>query len=385
MNPKFFDLLFSIVIRLHWRYIAYGILFGFIGSWELSAYYDPTSSIIQPREYWWYFINSVLRGGYSGYTPDNTGARLVALITSIFVSIFVLAMLTKIVAATYEHTQRRKKGVAMLKLTDHIVFLGYRPGETEAIIAQILADYQATRPNAIVLCTKKLSESPYPGDATVFFVQGDTASDEVLERACVKDARKIVVSGHEDARTMAVCLAVNDVLVKAKRTDAHITAHIEDRKNERFLYKINPDIECVMSLRPMLIAQAVVNSGISALIRELVDLNSEPSLYRINIPDEVPELPFLIVSNILLSLYKAIPIAVGSNHSPHPKVEHLPNETTTVRGGMCLFYKSRFRIDGVIDWNAFEKATFNPEDPMFVTLKTAEVRESLLLAQTVTS
>lgn len=378
MQGKLLEIIFGLLIKLKWKYLIGSFVLVFFGTWWATRYFDPGDPVGSVQLYWWYFANNVFRGSYSGYNPVHTGAQVVWLITSIVTNLFAVALGFKVLVFALDFTQRKRRGKALIKMNDHIVFLGYRKGETEGIITQLIADFQSTKAKKIVLCTRHLQETPYPDDPNIEFVSGDTSSDAVLAQANVKAARTIVITGHEDARTMAVCLAVNDVLVKAKRTDAHIVAYIENKENERFLHKINQDIECVTSLRTMLIAQAVVNSGISPIIREVVDLDKKPSFFRVNIPAFVPEISFGAVMDILLSVYKAIPVGIARDHSPHAQQLTLPSADTMIKGGMAVFYVSEYRIEGNIDWSLFEKALFVGVDA--VTAKTPEVRESLAFA-----
>lgn len=378
MQGKLLEIIFGLLIKLKWKYLIGSFVVVFFGTWWATRYFDPGDPVGSVRLYWWYFANNVFRGTYSGYNPTQTGAQVIWLFTQIATNLFAVALGFKILVFIVDFIQRKRRGKALIKMTDHIVFLGYRKGETEGIITQLLADFQSTKAKKVVLCTKHLQETPYPDDPNIEFVSGDTSSDAVLAQANVKAARTIVITGHEDARTMAVCLAVNHVLVKANRTDAHIVAYIDNKDNERFILKINPNIECVTSLRTMLIAQAVVNSGISPIIREVVDLDKRPSLFRVNIPEFVPRVSFAIVMDILLNVYKAIPIGIANDHSPHAPQLTLPSADSVIKGGMAIFYVSEYRIEGNIDWSLFEKALFVGVEA--VTAKTSEVRESLAYA-----
>ncbi len=371
MSGKFIDILFSFVITLRWRWVVLCFLLFFAGSWWATDYFEPACKVTSPDVFWWYFTTTILRGGYADYTPITAGARIVSLLTFFLGGVFFIVPICKISSSIFEHIQRRKKGAARLNMKNHIVLLGYRKGETEEIIKQILADYQTTRPSSIVLCTRNLAETPYPGHSLISFVQGDTASDDVLERACVKDANKVVISGHEDARTMAICLAVNAIASK----DAHIVAYVEDKANARFLRKINRNIECVTSLRTMLIAQAVMNPGSSSVLHSLADLASPPTVFKIGIPEDVPAMPFSAVMDNLLHQYDVIPIAVG--YADTPDVHFRPDAKSEVKGGMSLYYIGENRIDGIIRWDTFR-------DPLIIEeankAQTSEVRISLLAA-----
>ncbi|HEU5114985.1 MAG TPA: NAD-binding protein, partial [Candidatus Paceibacterota bacterium] len=353
MSGKFVDILFSWVITLRWKWIILWFLVFFAGSWWATYYFDPTCKVASPSVFWWYFITTIIRAGYPEYFPTGLGSRITLILMFFIGGVFLIVPICKAASMVFEHSQRRKKGLAMLNVKNHAVLLGYRAGETETIVEQLLADHLHRKKfSSVVICSKKITEAPpqLAGNPLVSFVQGDTASDDVIERACVKDACLVLVTGHEDARTMAVCLAINNVV----RKDAHVVAYIEDRKNAALLHKLNPSIECVMSLRPMLIAQAAVNPGSSEVIRDLVDLKGIQTIFRINVPDWVPAMDYWVASKIMRHCYDAIPFALANDHSPDSPLMADPQPKTIVKGGMAIFYIGKGRVDKDIDWSMFK-------------------------------
>lgn len=347
MSSKFIDILFSIVMKLKWRYLLVLFVFFFFGSWGLMCYFEPHSTVVKPSIYWWYFVTDVLRGGYSGYTPTSVGGRLVSLFSFFGGGICFVATITKTAGYIYEHSQRHKKGVAHLNLKKHIVLLGYREGESDMLINQLIAD-PLKRPT-IVLCSRRLKENPFPG--MVEFVQGDTASEDALERSCISRADVVVINGHStDERTMVVTVAANAIAPKG----AHIVVYLESAENCRFFGLINPKIECVTSLRPMLLAQAVLNPGSTRIIGHLVNLQDPGNNYRIDVPDEVPEITFHLLLATFNLEYKAIVVGYAESHACDAPVHLNPKPDTRIKGGMSIFYIADHPVDKIVDWSILE-------------------------------
>src|SRR5437870_2658917 len=106
MTSKFIDIIFSVVMKLRWRYLLLLFLVFFFGSWWLMHCFEPNSPVVKPKIYWWYFVTDVMRGGYSGYTPLSIGGRLVSLFSFFGGGICFVASITKIFGYIFEHSQR---------------------------------------------------------------------------------------------------------------------------------------------------------------------------------------------------------------------------------------------------------------------------------------
>lgn len=346
MSGKFIDLLYNIAIQLRWKYLILLFLVSFFGGWAATSYFEPTADIVSPKVYWWYFLKTVLGGGYSGYSPETIGSRVVSLLSSFCGGLFFIATLCKSTVIVHENLQKKKKGLVQLKMKDHIVLLGYRPGETGQLISQLRADHLVETP--IVLASKHLTENPFPGK--VEFVFGDTASDDVMARSRVDQARVIVISGHADERALAVAIAANSYA----RKDVHIVAYLDNFTNAKLLRKLNPQIECVTSLRAPLLAQAVINPGASMIFKELVSLDDPGTAFRIDVPSSVLPIPFSQVLAILHHEYRAIVIGFTENHSCESKYVLNPQADAIIVGGMSLFYIAEHRIDRQVDWRILD-------------------------------
>ena len=347
MQGKFIDLVYGIVINLKWRYLVILFLVSFFGGWAAVEHFEPHASITAPSVYWWYFVNDVMRGGYSGYSPTTIGGRLTSLASFFGGGLFFLSTVCKSLAVIHEKLQLKKKGLVKLKMKNHIVLLGFRERETLDLIRQLVADRAGN--HSIVLVTRHATENPLPG--LVEFIHGDTSDDDVLERACVSSAKVIVVSGHEvDERTMAVTIVANS---KASK-DAHIVVYLEKHENARFIKAVNPRIECVTSLRSSLIAQAVLNPGSTRLIRELVSTNHPGTNFRIDIPSFVQPIQFAQLLTVFNAEYQAIAIGYTVDQSCESFPVLNPPSDAVIRGGMSLFYIAEHRIDEVVDWHILD-------------------------------
>ena len=352
MSSKLLEAIYAIVIQFKWSRLITVLGIIFLSSWGLTYLFEPNNEMVKPTVYWWHYATDIIRSGTSGYAPTTTGGRIVSTISSVGGSMCFFAGLCKVLSYGYEHSRKKRKGLAMIDKKDHIVLLGYKKGETDALISQLTSGH-AECPD-IVLCSRHLPENPHP---EVTFVHGDTSSEEVMANASVAKARVIVISGHTDERALAVAIVANS----HAGPNAHIVAYFESLSNARYLHIVNPRIECVSSLRPMLLAQAILNPGSTKVIRNLVSLSEPGNNYRIDIPAGVPMICFHLAMVIFHMEYKTILIGYAESHSFDAKYHLNPDKLTMIGGGMSLFYIADDPIDDKVDWGVFEREADNRE------------------------
>ena len=227
--------------------------------------------------YTWFFVVTLTTVGYGDYTPQTPEGRVFAMLVMLFGIGTLALMVGRVAEKVYEARRRSMKGEMRLKLSGHIAILGYRPGETEQLVEEILAD-KVCQERDIVLCANSVDENPMPDN--VKFVKGEITSEETLARACVVDAWRIVVHGREDSQTITGVLAALSV----NRT-AHIVAIINDPTNEVHVRRIDPRVECVLPVQVALTVQALQDPGATKVIHPLLSNKRGDVLFKIDIPE----------------------------------------------------------------------------------------------------
>ncbi len=351
MSGKLIDALYAIVLQFRWKYITILFLGFFFAGWSGMWYFEPSNEMVRPTVYWWYFVTDVMRSGYSGYSPMTFGGRLVSLVCTMGGGVCFLAAICKVIGYVFEQSQRKTKGLSKMNLKDHIVILGYRAAETDELIKQLTSDLLLKR--EIVLCTRKLEQNPYDS-RSIHFISGDTSSDDVMEKACVSKASRIVICGHDDdQRTLGIAILAH----KIARPDAHIVVHFESEGMVRYMKAVSARIHTVTSFRAMILAQAVCNPGSTKVIHELLSINNPGTIFRIDIPAYVPEVPFRNVLSALHSAYRMIVSAYADSHEYDADVHVNPHPEDMIRGGMSLFYIAEHPVDRIIDWGEIAPIT----------------------------
>ena len=122
----------------------------FVTSWLAMALAEPAGSeIVQPATYWWYFVVTSATVGYGDFFPTSTGGRIVGLYVIVGGIVTLTLLFTQLSAALQSVRGKRLRGLVELDLADHVVLLGYTPGRTARIVAELTAENRAR----VVLCT----------------------------------------------------------------------------------------------------------------------------------------------------------------------------------------------------------------------------------------
>ncbi|MCI5108427.1 MAG: ion channel [Candidatus Pacebacteria bacterium] len=309
------------------------------------AYFEgPECGFVSPDVFWWFFIVTGTTVGYGDFSPVTLGGRVTAAIIMMGgIGIFA-AIVAKITERTIQFTQRRNKGMINLHMKGHVVIFGYRGKETSQLVRELSADSEGGSVK-IVLCSENTTENPLSGEAE--FVSGELTSDDVLERACVNDARGVIIYGRDDAQTLAVGIAVNN----AMKNGAHIVAYFAQSENAIHLKRVNSKIECVTALSVPLLVQAVQDPGSTESIGILVsNLDTQCTQYRLNLPTTMGRVFYGELMIALKKRFNATIIGVARSHDHNAQVCLNLDDSVQVIGGMSVFYiaKSRLSVDQVV-------------------------------------
>ena len=236
--------------------------------------------------------------------------------------------------------KRREKGFLEFDMKGHIVIFGNRGGETTALIQRLVAD-QESRGAQIILCSHNTERNPYPD--LIEFVRGELTSNEVMNRACVKDAGRVIIHASTDYESISIALAVREtnatapIVVKANDPSKEVDIERVDRSR----------VVCVRSLDVPMIVREIHNPGITRVFEDLLSPDGQ-DLRCIRVPAN-QTFTFGPLAHHFREQHGAILIGIrrGSGALPAEGVLN-PEFNATVEGGMFLDYISRNPVR--IDW-----------------------------------
>ncbi|MEK7863338.1 MAG: NAD-binding protein [Chloroflexota bacterium] len=236
----------------------------------------------------WYAVVTMTSTGYGDVIPATLWGRLVGVML-MFGGLTVLSVVTATVASVLVARRiKEERGLETLKLKGHLLVCGWNPyvervldavfavgGAREVVLVNELAEEQA----AEILARQQ--------GRTVRFVRGDPASEAVLRRANINEARAAIVVADasrgmttaSDDRTTLVTLTLKSI-----RPELRVTVEALDDRSEPHLRRAGAD-DIVISgeFNGFLLSSAAVSPGISQVVRPLLSL-SGTQLRRIAVP-----------------------------------------------------------------------------------------------------
>ena len=239
----------------------------------------------------WYAVVTMTSTGYGDLIPATLPGRVVGILL-MFGGLTVLSGVTATVASVLV-AQRIKegRGLETVKVKGHLLICGWNPYTERVLDAVFARDAEAE-----VVLVNELGEAEAADilarqrGRSVRFVRGDAASEAVLTRANVREARSAIVvadtsrgiSTSPDDHTTLVTLTLKSV-----GPELRVTVEALDDTSEPHLRRAGAD-DIVISgeFNGFLLSSAAVAPGLSQVVRPLLSL-SGTELRRIAVPADL--------------------------------------------------------------------------------------------------
>jgi voltage-gated potassium channel len=317
-----------------WRLPLAVAVLVFVASWGTMALVEPPGSeIVQPGTYWWYFVVTSATVGYGDVFPVSAGGRVVGIFVIVGGIVTLTLLFTRLADALQSVRGRRTRGVVALDLSDHVVLIGYWPGRTQRIVAELTAEGRAQ----VALCASDdVAENPMPDEPAVHFVRGDLTREDVMTRACVARARTVVIDGRDDNETLAIAVAVDHA-----NPDVHLVAAVRDLGRQESLRYVNPGVQAVQWHMPFLLTEEATDPGITQVYNDLMSSRGHGNTYSARIPPGFPHGTFGECQTYFGRTFGATVLALRGDDG----LRVSPPWDEPVPAGSTLYYVAAGRID----------------------------------------
>lgn len=333
-----------------WRVPAIVLGLAAVAGWSLILVFEPADAEIRGLpNFLWYFFVSGTSTGYGDLFPVTNGGRIGGVLiigSGLTAGLVLFAELTVWMA---RGRTLKANGLAHLRAFGHIVVVGYDRVQLGQIVEQVRTDPKYRKLHfAVVFWPEQLTgENPDPEHYDII-----AYNQSAFARAALEKARTVLVSGRTDDETVRVMLSVYAYLRKHGSPDVHLLAGVQDgnRRAEitESLELICADIEPVDSDSPAVIADAIRNPGVATIYHNLAStLDSDASLFRIDVPEDAGEWPRVDLGIHLLRLGHTL-LAVGDSHRPNAGFRLAAEPGEIIRGGQSLAVVARERPD--VSW-----------------------------------
>ena len=319
----------------------------YIVGYGMILWTEPFSSPIRSiATYTYFFVVTITTVGYGDVVPVTTAGRLAAGLIAIGGIGAAAVALGKIFNSMGEFVRRRERGLLGFDMKQHIVIFGNRGAETAALIRHLIADQQSSG-TQIVLCSQSTERNPFPD--FIDFVRGEPTSNDVLERACVKDAGKIVIHSSTDYESISIALAVKEI-----NQQALIVVKANDPAKEIDIERVDRNrVVCIKAIDVPLIVREIHNPGITQVFENLLSPDGQ-DLRSLQVPAGNHSFPFGLLAHNFRERHGAILIGMRPAEKALNSGAVLnPAFHAVVAGGMFLDYIVRNPVK--IDWGEVEQ------------------------------
>jgi voltage-gated potassium channel len=245
-----------------------------------------------PDTLWWSIVTSTTVG-YGDYYPVSPAGRAVGILLMFF-GVSLVGIITGNIASVFVERQLKEgRGMKKLKLRNHFIICGWKR-DMDRVLNDIITKNRSFLAGEIVMINSVDQEQMdiLKADkrfSDINFIYGDYIDEKVLTRANIQNAVRVLILADRliegsvqevDSHTVMAVLTM-----KSMNKYVYITAELLDAKFERYLRHSNCD-EVILSsnYNRSLIANASTGSGISHVVSELLDVNSNVNMDTVAIP-----------------------------------------------------------------------------------------------------
>ncbi len=327
--------------RAPWLTICLLIGFLYAGGFLMMRLAEPASNPIRSlANYTYYFLVTLTTVGYGDIVPVSGIGRLTAGAIAIGGVGTAAVALGHLFTAIAETIRRREKGLSTFDMKNHIVIFGNRGAETAALIRHLIADEQSSG-TEIVLCSAITERNPFP--EFIDFVRGELTSEDVMTRACISTASKVIIHASTDYESISIALAVKEL-----NATAAIVVRANDPGKEVDIERVDRNrVVCIKAVDVPMIVREIHNPGITQVFESLLAAEGQ-DLRSIQVP-EGKSLVFGPLAHAFREQHGAILIGMRpAGKAINAGATLNPAFNAQVEGGMFLDYISRKPID--INW-----------------------------------
>ncbi|MHD0645013.1 ion channel [Pseudomonas aeruginosa] len=290
------------------------------------------------RTFFYWYVTTTATVGYGDLSPKTEAGQL---FTSLWVMMCGIALLaaffggatTQIVSRVIDTWRAKMKGTHDYnRLEQHTVVVGWVPQQTQQIVELLILE-RGGQDGDIVICADNLSENPLPAKAQ--FVRGESLMDaNVLTRAGIEEASRIIVCTDSDEQTLAAVLSINGL-----KYQGHMVAHFKSPQSAALAKSYVPEMEVASSMVSEMLVRSAKDPGTSDVIVDLLGSSDGACLYSYTIDESM----FLGKYSQVVARYFARTVCIGIRKKGQPGVD-LCCDDVDVEVGDQIFYIAKQRL-----------------------------------------
>ncbi len=252
----------------------------------------------------WWAIVTFTTTGYGDKFPTTYGGYIVATI-SILLGIGAMSFLSGSLASFFvERNLKIRRGLMNCSnMKDHFVICGWKEHIVDILVEIVRLNNRISSENIVIISNvepERVEELKNNKElAGLRFIRGDYHSETALNRANIKNARRVLILADEleshassevDSKTVMTVLTIRGI-----SRDVYISVELLDKKFEAYLKQAMCDeIILIRDYSRMLLANSSSTNGITRILYHLLGVKEGGSrLYTSLIPKKFIEKPFV--------------------------------------------------------------------------------------------
>lgn len=228
-------------------------------------------------ESFYWALTTVIGQGESGFV-SSPGGWVVSWLLNLFGVGIVATVTGALVGFVIDFLLKEGQGMGAAGFKDHVVVCGWNSTARDLIDELRSEDYGSK-----VVLIDPAERNP-AGDG-VYFVRGDAATDEDLQRAGIADARAAIVcprDGSDDADMHSILTVL---AIESLAPDVRTVVEVNNPKHVDHFKRADVDEVLVTSkLAAHLMARTALYPGLGELVTDIVSGGEGSELYRIPVP-----------------------------------------------------------------------------------------------------
>jgi len=249
-------------------------------------------------------IFTILGQGDSAYV-STAGGFVVSWALVLFGVAIVGTITGALVALVIDFLLKEGQGLGASGYKDHIVVCGWN-----ATARDLITELKSDEYKARIVVLAEVEKNP-AGDG-VYFVRGDTTSDDDLRRAGIEDAAAALVFPSQPTNEADMHSILTIMAIEAVAPGVRTVAEVNNPRHVEHFQRARVDEILVTSrLASRLLARSALYPGLTSLVTDIVSGGSGSELYRVELPASYLGLTIDEVSSRLRAEHRATLLAVS--------------------------------------------------------------------------
>ncbi|WP_158769118.1 potassium channel family protein [Paraglaciecola sp. L1A13] len=334
--------------EMRWYTLLLSLSIYAISTWCLMTLAGE-DALTNSTDFIYWLVVTASTVGYGDLSPTTSAGKYIVSLYVIPVGLSFFALVIGRVASWVSFQWLKGvKGLQSLSVSNHILVLGWNEQRTLRLLDLLLRERDAVdeRP-AIVLCVRADIINPMP-DKIEFVKVNSFSNDKDMDRACIAEAKVVLMDNPEDDLTMTTALYCSQ-----RNPNAQMVAYFTDETLANLLRRHCPNVECTPSVAIEMLAKSAFDPGSSVLHHDLLSVTEGQAQYSSTLPQDIKPVEVRAAFNQLKARYNATLIGIAKSDD-RLNIQVNPDLDEQLFPGDKVFYIAKGRIKQIA-WQRFSE------------------------------